>query len=1114
VENRDVKLGRSESYEFLVESLDGSAPEAHRPCSVHSNNDDRYLGQHERSWILKATSPQVEERLRDMFARSLPKLCWITTVRPEGPDYLVFMETREFPMQYEWRDHVQLGVDEKIVEDYNTLNEMRLSASEVLGAMAEEFLIPGDGNLSTVIISAAPQRSHNAVADTFRAYGRRHAIDVTRSDAGVLLVSKIRKLASAKRTADKLAPVLARANFEFSDSSVAGSLKGAALEAELEQIAQAGSYLDIWQQYNDLETRILVERARSFGVLAYSKATPVRGETEGRWRFSLGGLSASETQVRLERLLDLPEPPDLEASKQAPDELLEQDIEQAISALRERSEVFAGQAALIDPESGSVEIQLREGREHSTPPPSGFLFLSWTGDRVRLDRRNRALDSILNLRGRMPQLAYILQGAPVDARRRKMDHGRLSPAARAAFGEAGPTRAQLRAIEVALATPDVALIQGPPGTGKTRVMAALQAEIAALDGVEEPLFGRALLTSYQHDAVENLADATTTLGMPAIKVGRRQGQRRERDGFDRWRRQLEQDVSADLSGFEEVGLQTIHRRVADRAASYLQAPSTNSNTVRLLSDVVDLVRGNVDARLVDALVDLRVRLARKDAAASGNQSAEHELALKAARGLRTTPEAFGDDGRESAYRLTRRIENLGLLDAPDSAFLQLVANRDDPPSDVELERLGKIRSQLIDTLAAGTAPLESMPTPNVDVERALAAVVADLENQTRVGAPGIVDVLTEYQEDLHFDIEGTREAVLSYTTALAATCSQAASTKMRDLKGDETGVWFETVLIDEAARANPLDLLIPMSMAKRRIVLVGDHRQLPHLLEPDVERGLQGGVTDETRDVLSKSLFYRLFEDLSARQAKDGIVRTVTLDTQFRMHPRLGAFVSEVFYEPYGEAFGSGTDAAQLAHELPEFGDSLGVWVDIPSSAHHETSGQSKSRPAEALWIAKALPRLMEARPDLTFGVITFYKAQERLILRELADHGITERGSDGAYQIRQNWTETEDERGRLVERLRIGTVDAFQGKEFDVAILSVVRSNAISADSEQELRRRYGYLTLENRLCVAMSRQKRLLISVGNSEMFDSEQAKSATPGLWHFMQFCRGDDGLIIQP
>ena len=48
--------------------------------------------------------------------------------------------------------------------------------------------------------------------------------------------------------------------------------------------------------------------------------------------------------------------------------------------------------------------------------------------------------------------------------------------------------------------------------------------------------------------------------------------------------------------------------------------------------------------------------------------------------------------------------------------------------------------------------------------------------------------------------------------------------ELSDLDASE-GIEFDTVVIDEAARANPLDLFVPMAMARRRIILVGDHRQ-------------------------------------------------------------------------------------------------------------------------------------------------------------------------------------------------------------------------------------------------------------------------------------------------
>jgi hypothetical protein len=48
-----------------------------------------------------------------------------------------------------------------------------------------------------------------------------------------------------------------------------------------------------------------------------------------------------------------------------------------------------------------------------------------------------------------------------------------------------------------------------------------------------------------------------------------------------------------------------------------------------------------------------------------------------------------------------------------------------------------------------------------------------------------------------------------------------------------------------------------------------------------------------------------------------------------------------------------------------------------------------------------------------------------------------------GAYRIRDAWRQTRGTTGKLIERLRVGTVDAFQGKEFDVVLLSMSRSSA-----------------------------------------------------------------------
>ena len=240
-----------------------------------------------------------------------------------------------------------------------------------------------------------------------------------------------------------------------------------------------------------------------------------------------------------------------------------------------------------------------------------------------------------------------------------------------------------------------------------------------------------------------------------------------------------------------------------------------------------------------------------------------------------------------------------------------------------------------------------------------------------------------------------------------------------------------------------MDLFIPMSLAERRIILVGDHRQLPHILEPDVEGQLELSVSDATRKALRRSLFQRLFESMREREATDGIKRTVTLDVQYRMHPILGTFVSDTFYAPYGEAFRSEKPADQFEHGLQGYQPHIAAWIDVPLSAGKEKGGQSKRRPAEARWIAKELKTLATERPDLSFGVISFYAGQVDEILAELESFGLAEKLHDGSFRVADAWRETRGLDGHLKERIRVGTVDAFQGKEFDIVFLSMTRDGS-----------------------------------------------------------------------
>lgn len=131
----------------------------------------------------------------------------------------------------------------------------------------------------------------------------------------------------------------------------------------------------------------------------------------------------------------------------------------------------------------------------------------------------------------------------------------------------------------------------------------------------------------------------------------------------------------------------------------------------------------------------------------------------------------------------------------------------------------------------------------------------------------------------------------------------------------------------------------------------------------------------------------------------------------------------------------------------------------------------------------------------MSYGVITFYRGQVENIKRKL-----------NKRKKNMNLSKEIEEK---IDNVRVGSVDAFQGMEFDVIFLSVVRSynkeknlrNKIEILEELEEnteeytiqknkigREIYGFITSEQRLCVALSRQKKLLIVVGNSDIFVSE--------------------------
>ena len=1060
------------------------------------------------SWTIEGIDAHHGELLRRILLRGLPKVAWVAALRPKDTALVtasLVLEVREFPSENVWPEPVALGVDEKVV-DFARKKRRRLSAlDDVIKWLEDHILVTDSNGSSRVLLSGSPTPETDQRRG-FRLHGRGFAVDVAKDDEDRLLVTRIVEARRTQRNDERRPVLLVRGQFKFVDHTVAGHFRQNARSELDEIVAGAESYLGIWREYNEIERRSIQRRAREFGWLSYHSPEPL---ADGRWRFHI---KDDEHFERCIRSLEDTETVDLEASAHLPAELTE--IESPHTEIevtgRGGSRIFAGECVRFDRRRLTIDIRRPTWTEEDQrpPPEKGVLFMSLGGDRTRLERRRRAQALIASAQCPMPQLGFLLEGRAVPERRRTKEKP-LSTAARKAFG-GEPTGRQIEALKVALETPDIALIQGPPGTGKTRTIAALQTRLSEIADDTRGVSARYLLTSYQHDAVENVASATQIFGLPAIKVGRKRGRGDEADGFERWRQDRVEAVRARLAQSEELPAAVALRRCRDIAIGYLQAPSRVDDVVSLLGTVREIAVPHVSPAVGDKLFELSQRL-RDTGRERTDSDAEIEQAQRAVRGLRIDVAAFSDDGDRQARKALRRLEGLNVLQASDRALLEKAADWDVDVEPDFLSDLANLQSALLDRLLPDERPVTA-PIVNSDVERALGTVVDALREKVRSSRGGVDAVLYEFCDDLENDRAGAREAVEQYTVTLAATCQQAVGYQMNLRKGNDN--IFETVLVDEAARANPLDLFIPMSLAERRIILVGDHRQLPHILDREIEDDLESDVTEKTREMLQTSLFQRLFADLRQRERVDGIKRTVTLDVQYRMHPILGRFISDTFYAPHGESLTSGRPETDFSHSLIRYQNAVAAWVDVPLGRGTESSGQSKSRRVEAVWIAREAHRLMSERPDYSVGVITFYSAQVNELMRHMEPLGMTEQLEDGSYRIQETWRTTRAESGNLKERLRVGTVDAFQGKEFDVVLLSMTRSNDIPSDQPKWLRRKYGHLMLENRLCVAMSRQQRLLIIVGDSGMLKGEQAETAIPGLVRFMELSGGEHGVRIHP
>lgn len=312
--------------------------------------------------------------------------------------------------------------------------------------------------------------------------------------------------------------------------------------------------------------------------------------------------------------------------------------------------------------------------------------------------------------------------------------------------------------------------------------------------------------------------------------------------------------------------------------------------------------------------------------------------------------------------------------------------------------------------------------------------------------------LNEEVQKLYKFVEKIEEEIIreiiDKADVILSTNSSAALEFIKDVE-------FDVAVIDEASQATIPSVLIPIAKAKR-FVLAGDHKQLPPTI-----------LSEEAKE-LSETLFEKLIQ-LYPEKAK-------MLEIQYRMNEKLMEFPSREFYEGKIKADESvkNITLADLKVREPFFGEPWDsilkreeplVFVDTAERRdkweRQRKGSTSRENPLEALLVKEIVERLLRMGvKEEWIGIITPYDDQVDLI------------------------------QSLVGEEVEVHTVDGYQGREKEVIVLSFVRSN-----KEGEL----GFLTDLRRLNVALTRAKRKLIAIGDSETLSNHQTYK------RFLEFVR---------
>ncbi len=375
------------------------------------------------------------------------------------------------------------------------------------------------------------------------------------------------------------------------------------------------------------------------------------------------------------------------------------------------------------------------------------------------------------------------------------------------------------------------------------------------------------------------------------------------------------------------------------------------------------------------------------------------------------------------------------------------------------------------------------------------------QNKSKLLRTGFGETMQKFCQKLddentyRYDNEYFLDSYINSCNVVGVSCTS----NMKDLsdKGFDN---FDVVIIDEVSKATPPELLIPL-MKAGKVILVGDHRQLPPMFEEheksykemiddlseeeeDLRQVLNEDNFNKFKNMVTASLFKAYFE-----QADEKIKHSLL--TQYRMHSDIMNVINRFYDGRLQNGNSPEVENKEKAHNLKIDGiDGSSFiqpkkhvyWLDssfLPSSTKnapkpiYETFRQNSTSACnimEKYLIIELLKKIaaeykkqgLGKKDAVSVGVISFYQRQVNEIRAEVRKIRNSKEFKDAFEAI----------------DIDVNTVDRFQGKEKNIIITSLVRNNKQGNASK--------HVVTYERINVAFSRAQNLLFIVGAEHTYN----------------------------